>query len=750
MYSVALAKGPKFLHQTAECKGKLTNPVSAMSLFGGGDDSGVASPSQASDFSISSIGEDQGHTAHSTGSPDTAAGQDDYNNHDDAGDETINKGLEDLQDEANNRSPSVRSDGSDVEIRPNRFRGSDRAWLHHTQADRSLAISLDQLKAHDLSLHLYSAHHLKARLRHRPTPSSSRPWSRKSRWLPNDEHVQKPWYPESDWTAWPLPLDHVPIGTESFGRPNDGLDSHTLRSAIQPTPADNLREQLHAVMLARAHSDWKAEDQQASVSHTTTIPTAAPVRYSPIRRGRTRSLSAGPASFPSSPSAGDDLPPLSSLDQPAPGSSADPSIKPETDKMEDKHSARPVFSADDDRSYALLRPTVNHVMAKLDRLLLALHQSRQTHVQRARDGDTSDSSARSTSRSPSTKSSTKKLKKSSQPQTGTQTRRSQRTGPTSRPSSPSDLVVFDDSGEDETYEPEKPKRRSRSPSNRASSPESQTTSPSGKKRRNPPRPGLRDWSEILGVAGLTGWDPAVIERARHRCRDLFGEDMHLFTMAEHNGSSADEAEPLHHASNSRSAPASWRCPLSNCFRNMQPLEHGFRWREHMRKTHKYDNDQIAMLEEQLVQSGDIAPVLKRHRVLAHNPKGWQPPDPLKCTHCPASEHVFSTVSRLIDHLRRTHKYDPRVQDVPGRLLNDVASQGEDDTPDKSSTSDGDSDGYMVGGVHNDGFLQPVLRHAGSRGKDLEQRAKRANARRSKAELKNARKSIAKLGAHALK
>ncbi|KAI4788579.1 hypothetical protein E4T45_13558, partial [Aureobasidium sp. EXF-8846] len=280
--------------------------------------------------------------------------------------------------------------------------------------------------------------------------------------------------------------------------------------------------------------------------------------------------------------------------------------------MEDKHFARPVFSADDNRSHALLRPTVNHVMAKLDRLLLALHQSRQTHVQRTRDGDTSDSSAKSTSRSPSAKSSTKKPNKSSQPQTGTQIRRSQRTGPTSRPSSPSDLVVFDDSGEDETYEPEQPKRRSRSPSNRASSPESQTTSPSGKKRRNPPRPGLRDWSEVLGIASLTGWDPTVIERARHRCRHLFGEDMHLYTMAEHDGSSADEAEPLHHVSNSRSAPASWRCPMSNCFRNMQPLEHGFRWREHMRKAHKYDNDQIAMLEEQLVQSGDIAPVLKRH------------------------------------------------------------------------------------------------------------------------------------------
>ena len=252
------------------------------------------------------------------------------------------------------------------------------------------------------------------------------------------------------------------------------------------------------------------------------------------------------------------------------------------------------------------------------------------------------------------------------------------------------------------------------------------------------------------MASLAVWDPTVIERARHRCHDLFGENMHLYAMAEHNDSSADETEPINHTSNSRSAQsASWRCPLVDCFRNMQPLEHGFRWREHMRKAHKYDNDQIAKLEEQLVRSGDIAPVLKRHRVLAHNPRGWQPPTPLICPHCPASELVFPRVNRLLEHIRRVHKYDPRVEDPPERVTNKTAGQGEVDSPNKSGSSDEDSDGYMVGGVHNDGFLQPVLRHSGFRGKDLEQRAKRANARRSKAELKNARKRKAKEGADVL-
>ncbi|KAH0399078.1 hypothetical protein KCU89_g6579, partial [Aureobasidium melanogenum] len=117
-----------------------------MSLFGGGDESGPPSPSQASDFSISTIGEDRALLAHSEGSPDTAAGHDEYNDNDHPEDETdqVAAGnIEELQEPRANRSPSAISDTSDLDVRPNRFRGSDRAWLHHTHADRSLAFSLD-------------------------------------------------------------------------------------------------------------------------------------------------------------------------------------------------------------------------------------------------------------------------------------------------------------------------------------------------------------------------------------------------------------------------------------------------------------------------------------------------------------------------------------------------------------------------------------------------------------------------------
>ncbi|KAL8635232.1 MAG: hypothetical protein Q9228_007255, partial [Teloschistes exilis] len=44
--------------------------------------------------------------------------------------------------------------------------------------------------------------------------------------------------------------------------------------------------------------------------------------------------------------------------------------------------------------------------------------------------------------------------------------------------------------------------------------------------------GLRDWSDVLGVASMCGWDPAVVSRAAARCSDLFAEGMTFRTLLE--------------------------------------------------------------------------------------------------------------------------------------------------------------------------------------------------------------------------
>ncbi|KMU86746.1 hypothetical protein CIHG_04535 [Coccidioides immitis H538.4] len=63
------------------------------------------------------------------------------------------------------------------------------------------------------------------------------------------------------------------------------------------------------------------------------------------------------------------------------------------------------------------------------------------------------------------------------------------------------------------------------------------TPPKSRKRlkRSDPRKirlGLRDWSDVLGIASLAGWpNPAVMRTAR-RCADLFGQDMLFQTLEE--------------------------------------------------------------------------------------------------------------------------------------------------------------------------------------------------------------------------
>lgn len=47
------------------------------------------------------------------------------------------------------------------------------------------------------------------------------------------------------------------------------------------------------------------------------------------------------------------------------------------------------------------------------------------------------------------------------------------------------------------------------------------------------RLGLRDWSDVLGMAALKGWDPNVVKRAGKRCAELFDEEMGFRTVGIH-------------------------------------------------------------------------------------------------------------------------------------------------------------------------------------------------------------------------
>ncbi|KAF2819900.1 hypothetical protein CC86DRAFT_374630 [Ophiobolus disseminans] len=72
-------------------------------------------------------------------------------------------------------------------IRLNRFQGAPAAWKAHTAADRQIAVSLEQTQNRDLSAHLYNAHSLKRRA-HRPLEDLTglEDWQARDHWLKKD------------------------------------------------------------------------------------------------------------------------------------------------------------------------------------------------------------------------------------------------------------------------------------------------------------------------------------------------------------------------------------------------------------------------------------------------------------------------------------------------------------------------------------------------------------------------------------
>ena len=167
----------------------------------------------------------------------------------------------------------------------------------------------------------------------------------------------------------------------------------------------------------------------------------------------------------------------------------------------DDEELRPVVQADDEKSRQQLRPLSRNVLTQFDQLLMGLH-----HAQKggARGGDSSASEIQSDAESMT--SSRSSPRKRNPEETG----RSQSRGrKTSRRSS----------------RHEKPRSRSKVQHTSASRGRSLGPGHGRSTSRLRNGRGLRDWSEVLGVATMTGWSSAVVMRAAKRCSALFGEDM---------------------------------------------------------------------------------------------------------------------------------------------------------------------------------------------------------------------------------
>lgn len=394
---------------------------------------------------------------------------------------------------------------ADISVRrPNRYFGPESTWNSWTEQDRLVAELLDQERSRDLSLHLLNAHSLRRKAEQELSRASQARPGRRRASSANSNSVQSVsiTQPSRRWSAWPLAPSDVPRDSE-----DTIVDVSTMtRSTTGSQPSDWLEQSIVASTTGMATARWRQREwQTADPEHTTPELGALDADEKPnSRRGKGSDLSdaAETLSSGSEPDHDSDAPAIYSqtwlADETTPeiqSKTASASDKANSEDEDEREDQAPTPMADDDEARNLLLPSVRHILSKLDDLLIGLHKARQAYApnkrKSIRDRETSrsdeDSARISTSRSRS------------------RARRAMRS--TSRNS------------------------------------ESSTTSKrSGQSDAPDKLLGLRDWSDVVGMAALTGWDPAVVERASERCAKLFNENMIFRTFHEDKDGHSSHSE----------------------------------------------------------------------------------------------------------------------------------------------------------------------------------------------------------------
>ncbi|KAH7320021.1 hypothetical protein B0I35DRAFT_460329 [Stachybotrys elegans] len=423
------------------------------------------------------------------------------------------------------------------ENRPNRWRGDPSAWRALTRSERELWLSLKQTRDADLALHLFNVAALK-----RPRDEETRRALR----IQTAAGEEVTWRPPDAWTAWPLKSRDVPVEGLMHGtKTADHDEAFTFRRDEAVMPSTELEEELSATILRQAKNRFRRRQQRSQPQPT---EPSTPIIASQTMRSSPPPPPPPPPAVSSSPARPSSQEPIASTEVPP--------ASQEPDGVVAAPKPIPVMSADDERSYMLLRPSVRHILTQLDAGLEIL---RRTDVGAGYGTDsatdTSDSSSSSHKRgrgrprstwSSATTSPSRPLTRRGRPRKVHVPREGEsyeemvervaREAHRRLPVRPEDkdaafeawLRAGEGEGEGEGDDPATAENTARN----ATTVRQRKTA---RKRRRPKRlreTRPRDWTDVMGVAALAGFPPAVIARATKRCADLFGEPMLMHTMNE--------------------------------------------------------------------------------------------------------------------------------------------------------------------------------------------------------------------------
>ncbi|CAG7561430.1 unnamed protein product [Fusarium equiseti] len=585
--------------------------------------------------------------------------------------------------------------------RPNRWKGPKSTWRTHTEEDRLLWQSMKKIEDQDLSVHLYNAFALKRQ--------AQNPATAQNLVVKTENGQENVWVPPKAWTAWPLKHKHVPK-KRLIEEEHDEDDRFTFRRQEVIMPSTELEEEISATILRTAK-----------------------------RRFRRRKAKMAKPSI-EEPDDEDE----ENDDDTSESESKESSAKPDTD-AEDNEMAldkdykpkrrqapktyEPVESANDEASYALLRPSTRHILSKLDDTLDILQKTRVAGMNYASDSSTeedSDShsqsgqkkprgrprnihsegaSSASDSAAPKTKNSRRgRPRKIHTPRDGeTHEEMLQRVARESHRKIPVTKEDRDAAFEEWVRKGDEVIERERSLSiKRARSQGSETGNESGANLdRKRLRLGLRDWSDVLGAAALAGFSGDVIARATRRCADLFGEGMVVRTLNEvpatkGNGTTTVEYRPetiqLSYSDEEADDESDDAADLAQrrVASRQASLAQSSRSPDSIRSTSRRSTRSPGP------PSGARSPRSRSNSV------GGLSFCPIPS--CDRSVRGFTRKTNLRRHLELVH-------------------QGQ--------AEELDSDDEVLGGVHVDGFLKPIVPGKGWRGEDTVQRTRRKGVFREK-------------------
>ncbi|KAJ5579900.1 uncharacterized protein N7459_005885 [Penicillium hispanicum] len=353
--------------------------------------------------------------------------------------------------------------------RPNRWTDDPSAYLRVIAEEKGTFDAMLTSRGRDLAAHLYNAYAMRSQ--------ANQPWDadRDPKEEEDDDDEEKTFSLPRGWVAWPLPADCVPRADEAVRRRLDGPE--TVRMPPDPRPSAELEESIIATMMKTAKETFKSrewDDDELKSNRVTKTP------------------------------------------------DPDAMVDEDEEKQHEKQptsttSLRPVVQSDDGVSRQQLRPLSRNVISQLDRLLTGLHHSMIGKIrgddsasdsETDSDDDQSRSRSRRRSGSRSLSRGRKRIRRHSR---HSQTSNDRSSILRSSPAAESDDESMRNASDS----------RGRSPS-----------SQDGIRRVSRNKRAPRDWSEVMGLAGMMGLPSDAVRRASQRCAGLFSQDMTFRTLQE--------------------------------------------------------------------------------------------------------------------------------------------------------------------------------------------------------------------------